>query len=82
MHVCLTLSIGARADTATMLPAAHVLANMTAFRSAGAAPAKHAGSFLAQKLQQLQACMPAHGAMSVRTRDSLLVLEAVSNKRC
>lgn len=41
-----------------MLPAAHVLANMTAFRSADAALSKHPGSFLAQKLQQLQARSP------------------------
>ncbi|KAK9825860.1 hypothetical protein WJX81_005237 [Elliptochloris bilobata] len=42
------------ADGAVMLPAAHLLANMTAFRSGGSAPAKHPGSFLAHKLQQLQ----------------------------
>lgn len=52
---CLTVLVCAKTDPAVMLPAAHVLANMTAYRSAGGPPARHPGSFLAQKLQQLQA---------------------------
>ena len=43
----------APADPGVSLPAAHVLANMTAFRSAGSPPVRYQSSFLS-KLQQLQ----------------------------
>ncbi len=45
--------MGASADPGVSLPAVHVLANMTAFRSAGSPPVRYQSSFLS-KLQQLQ----------------------------